>query len=361
MNNSGSLLLLGPYPPPFGGVSVHLVRLAQLLERSGVRYRILSTTKATGPGPVVSSRSRLHFLKHCLQYTSEASCIHDHTEFYQWKSMIVSLFFFSIMNRSSVPHILTIHDGTFCDRVRSVHPLVRFLIRSRLRRYAAIIVINNELRETTRILGIDQGRVFLIKSFLPFSREAVSSSHSFHAFFSSHKPILMSIGAFHEVYHFDVVAEAFLQVRARYPSGGLVLVAGSFTQSDKIRRALQKLMAGGQNPVLVVHDLPPETTLALIRDSDVFIRSAFPDGDGMSMREALLLGTPVIATETGDRPDDVPTYPADNSASLAHQVIALLSHDADRRALSERTARESQTFAEALLKLYATHLQPSSS
>ena len=45
-----------------------------------------------------------------------------------------------------------------------------------------------------------------------------------------------------------------------------------------------------------------------ILQSDVFIRSTAFDGDALSVREAMTLGIPVIATETDFRPEGVIKY-----------------------------------------------------
>ena len=45
-----------------------------------------------------------------------------------------------------------------------------------------------------------------------------------------------------------------------------------------------------------------EACLALISACDVFLRPTLEDGDSISVREALSLGVPVVASRVGTRP-----------------------------------------------------------
>jgi len=49
-------------------------------------------------------------------------------------------------------------------------------------------------------------------------------------------------------------------------------------------------------------DVNHDTCLALMSASDVFVRPTLEDGDSISVREALALGVPVVASDIGTRP-----------------------------------------------------------
>jgi glycosyltransferase involved in cell wall biosynthesis len=48
----------------------------------------------------------------------------------------------------------------------------------------------------------------------------------------------------------------------------------------------------------------------------VMVRSSLFDGDAISIREALFLGTPVVATDTGGRPDGVAVFPIGDTGRM---------------------------------------------
>ena len=57
--------------------------------------------------------------------------------------------------------------------------------------------------------------------------------------------------------------------------------------------------------VFLAGDVEHAVTLHLIKKADLLLRTTRYDGDAISVREALFLGTPVIATDNGLRPDGV--------------------------------------------------------
>ena len=63
------------------------------------------------------------------------------------------------------------------------------------------------------------------------------------------------------------------------------------------------------------------SALAIVSSSDVFIRPTLVDGDSVSVREALALGKPVVATRVGHRPSEVRLVPPGDAAALARGLV----------------------------------------
>ena len=63
-----------------------------------------------------------------------------------------------------------------------------------------------------------------------------------------------------------------------------------------------------------------DRTLVAIRGCDAFLRTTRYDGDSISVREALALGTPVVASETGMRPDGIIPFPVGDAVALERAV-----------------------------------------
>jgi hypothetical protein len=75
---------------------------------------------------------------------------------------------------------------------------------------------------------------------------------------------------------------------------------------------------------LLEGDAPHPVTLRAIADARLLLRTTLFDGDALSVREALQLGTPVIATENGMRPHGVRTIPVRDQAALELAILAEL-------------------------------------
>ncbi|MEO7649742.1 MAG: glycosyl transferase family 1, partial [Bryobacteraceae bacterium] len=76
------------------------------------------------------------------------------------------------------------------------------------------------------------------------------------------------------------------------------------------------------------------------------LRTTTFDGDSISVREALHLGTPVIATDNGMRPEGVRLIPISNPEALALAIEACLAGGRTRRGQAR------QENLEAVLALY---------
>jgi glycosyltransferase involved in cell wall biosynthesis len=104
--------------------------------------------------------------------------------------------------------------------------------------------------------------------------------------------------------------------------------------------------AGLESAVRLTGDVDHDTCLQLIAESDLFVRPNDRDGDALSVREALALGVPVVASDVGSRPPEAILF-------AAGDFQALLA--ATRRALADAgtrpSAADSVTMNE-LLSLY---------
>ena len=86
------------------------------------------------------------------------------------------------------------------------------------------------------------------------------------------------------------------------------------------------------------------------------LRTTSYDGDAISVREALYLGTPVIATDNGMRPCGVHLIPPSNPSALHRAIEETLSAP---RSLRSPKARPDERNLEAVLDLYQELIEQS--
>src|SRR5438445_12029396 len=77
--------------------------------------------------------------------------------------------------------------------------------------------------------------------------------------------------------------------------------------------------------ILLAGDVEHHATMQAISESDVMLRTTFYDGDAVSVREALHLGTPVIATDNGMRPPGVTLIPSQSLSALQQAIERTLA------------------------------------
>ncbi|HEX5708376.1 MAG TPA: glycosyltransferase, partial [Pyrinomonadaceae bacterium] len=155
-------------------------------------------------------------------------------------------------------------------------------------------------------------------------------------FFDAHEQVLTTVGLLEEHYDLALQIDALARVRERFPGAGLVII-GSGSIEGELRRLIESKPYARN--VLLCGDVEHAETLRAISESDLFLRTTFYDGDSISVREALHLGVPVIATRTELRPEGVQLIPVGDGAALAEAVNAHLSGGVERDAREGAGAR----------------------
>jgi glycosyltransferase involved in cell wall biosynthesis len=116
-------------------------------------------------------------------------------------------------------------------------------------------------------------------------------------------------------YGADVLLDAFARVRARLPSAGLVIY-GPGTRTPA-------LAADG---VHLLGELDRARALGVVAGADLFVRPSRADGDALSVREAIALGRPVVASAVGQRPPEALLFPAGDAAACAEKIFHALGN-----------------------------------
>ncbi len=90
----------------------------------------------------------------------------------------------------------------------------------------------------------------------------------------------------------------------------------------------QKLIqdSGLDEQMFAIGDVTHEACLAIIARSDLFVRPTLSDGDAISVREAIAMDTPVVASDVVARPEGTLCFKTgDATLDLALKISSLLS------------------------------------
>lgn len=165
-------------------------------------------------------------------------------------------------------------------------------------------------------------------------------------------PVIGSLAKFRGKKAAQTLIAAFARLAAAHPRARLVLIGGlgGDAQSD-ILDAITVSGLGAR--VVLTGPVERAEAVAHIRGLDVFVHAALHDGSPNAVLEAMLAGTPVVATAVGAIPEmlvhgreAVLVSPAGSPSALHEGIVAAL--DADRRALTGRAT-------EALTTRFAPH------
>lgn len=320
------VLLLGPYPPPHGGVQTHLVALRDFLQRRNIECGVVNLTRfrRVDANNVFYPRSAWELLR--LLFRFRYDIVHLHIG----GNLSLRLLGLSMVC-SLLPwaeSLLTFHSGGYpaSPAGRRARPWsLRGLV---LRRLDHLIAVNQELVDLFRRLGCDPNKISLVSPHAMGSavgaQDAVDASlpPDLQAFYDSHDPVLVTVGLLEPEYNLELQIDCMESIRQRFPKAGLVII-GSGSLEEPLRNRIA--VSASASHILLQGDVPHPITLQAIARCGVFLRTTLYDGDSISVREALQLGTPVIATDNGMRPQGVRLIPASNPEALHTMVAEVLA------------------------------------
>jgi len=316
------ILLIGPCPPPHGGVSVHVDGIRRDLTAAGIRCHVLSTDHIRWP----------HFIGSLFRHARHGWTLHLHTNGHNRNSWLLASIC-GLAGRLGAGAVLSLHSG-----IAPAYLAPSFAWRRRLARIAAssyrrIICVNPEIRESLESTGVPAERIDVIPAYIGIERPAVALNAPLVSWTEQHRPLLSATLFFRPEYGFDLLVDAVETLRRKYSSLGC-LVMGSGEDRAAAERRIRD--AGLEDSMLLLGDVSHETCLAVMSKSDVFVRPTLRDGDSVSVREALSLGVRVVASRTGTRPEGAILFSPKNLTELVAAIEA---------AFAAQTARHDTSLA----------------
>ena len=315
------VLQLGPYPPPWGGIQTHLVALRQFLLERGIPCAAINLTrfrKAEGDG-VYYPTSALGVARLLLRRSYPI--IHLHVGGNMTGRLLGLSLFCSLLPRRRT--VLTFHSGGYPSSAAGRAAGPRSLRGVVFRRFDRVIAVNPAIVELFARFGLDRDRVRLISPFaIHEPAPATALPGRLRDFCAVHRPLLVTVGLLEPEYDLPLQVDVLGDVRERFPKAGLVIL-GSGSLEEPLRAYIRAKPYAAN--VLLYGDAPHAVTLRAIADGDLLLRTTWYDGDSISVREGLHVGTPVIATDNGMRPEGVVRIPAREPTALLNAITDQLT------------------------------------
>jgi glycosyltransferase involved in cell wall biosynthesis len=244
--------------------------------------------------------------------------------------------------------VLTFHSGGFPSSPQGRALDARSFWAFVLRRFDAVIGVNRAIVEWLANLGVAQDRLHLIPPHSDALAPAGNLSDALESFYRDHDPVLLTVGLLEPEYDLRLQIDTLGKVRERLPRAGLVMIGAGSLEAE-LRRAIAA--APWAESILLAGDVPHAETLQAMAEAGMLLRTTLYDGDSVSVREALRLGTPVIATDNGMRPAEVRLIPVHDAAALERAIL-----EGTSRPRTAQPAAPSSFFSspniEAVLDLY---------
>ena len=283
------ILLVGPYPPPHGGVSVHVADIERELIAAGVTCKVLDSNRA--------SQSRV-FCAELGRYALQGWTIHLHTNGHNRNSWLLALLC-GMAGKLGGGCVLTLHSGLAPEYLSAEFPRRRKLAAFVCSLYTRVICVNTGIRDALDSLGVAKERLDVAPAYIGSLLPKASLDPALVSWLSRHQPLFSTALFFRPEYGFELLLDGLVRLRAKHSSLGCI-VMGSGEQRTEAESLVHA--AGLADSIRMLGDVDHETCLSLIAQSDVFLRTTLQDGDSISVREAIAEGVPVVASRVGTRP-----------------------------------------------------------
>jgi len=322
--------LIGSYPPPYGGVTVHIQRLMKKLDEypiDYVLYDVAGGQRERNDNRIISiHHPKLWILKYFFSGTPEI--IHNHTT--DWRGQVLV----GLMGFLGKKTVSTLHSERLVKSWKDYNVIKRKVIQIALQSTTSLIAVNAHIREFCLSLGVDPDKVFLIPAFIPpepDEKELHEIPQKIRDFVKTHDP-LISANAFkikffkgEDVYGIDLCIELCSRLKQDRDTIGFVFFLpqiGDTHYFSHLQRRIADLHL--QDNFLFVTE--PYPFYPLLLKSSVFIRPTNTDGDAISVREALFFGVPSVASDVVTRPEGTILFKNRNIDDLTKKVQDLLDN-----------------------------------
>ena len=332
------VILYGPLPPPYGGVSVYMSFLAEHLRPEVARvWAVLGDRTKSDPLVRYVRHRRLGVVPALLAEARGARVLdatHFHLEHPNRLLLPVWLAAKRLLGFEWHKNVL---DGTLPARHRDFGPARKRLFRLAARNVTEFVVVSDELRRWLRDeIGVTQP-VHVVPCLVPVPDSTLAAglpaaTERALATYTRRARRVCSIGVFIPAYGFLDAARAVEALRHETREDiGLLLLDGAFARDEDYKREV----LGGRDWITVVEGVPNAEVYQVFRLSDCFVRAVCREGYGISRVEATWAGLPVVATDAGET-RGVLTYEFGDVEGLTRQL---------RRALFERPTDEIERWA----------------
>lgn len=333
------IALVGPLPPPSGGMANQTRQLAELLAAGGATVTLVQVNAPYWPawiGGVLGLRSMFRLMPYLAalwRAAGQADIFHIMANS-GWSWHLFAAPAIWVAHCRGVAVVVNYRGGEATEFLQRSERLVRFSMR----RARALVVPSGFLKNVFSRFGMQADIVPNIIDLSRFYPRSTVRAATPHMLVSRNLEL---------VYDNETAIRAFQTVRASFPQARLT-IAGSGPDEQRLRQFV--LEQGLGDAVLFTGRLERDAMATLFRSADILLNPSLADNMPNSVLEAWSSGVPVVSTNVGGIPylakDGVTAslVPPGNPAAMAQASMLLLSDQAEWRQRVQAGLQEVQHF-----------------
>ena len=183
--NKIRIALLGSYPPPYGGVSVHIKRLHQFLtNKENIESYVYNFSSNVSGYNIINMKAVYNWLK--ILFLKQ-DIYHCHITGRHWVWLTI-FYIYSKINRAEF--IITYHSLRYTKKDFALLPSI--ILKHIFNDTTYIVVSNNNIKNTLKYLGANCKNIKVIPAFIPDTSNFNPLPKIITEFIQKHTPVLSS-------------------------------------------------------------------------------------------------------------------------------------------------------------------------
>lgn len=347
--------IIGPYPPPYGGISVHIKRMKKYLEQMNIKVNVYDESKKNNEKNVIKIKKYRYFI--FKLFFLKDDLLHFHTVDKRIRMML------GLYKITGKKVLLTLHGESLNEQLNESNFVVRKLLIYSLKKIDKIICVNPKNREELLKLGFKEGQVEYIPSYInPIEDKEDINNIPVHVneFMKKTKFLIAANGCVRfyrseDLYGFDMLIDLMNKLsNDKIDAGLLISVLDVQSQRntekeyyDGLKAEIRKLNLEDKICLFEVQDTE---FYPILRESDLFIRPTNTDGFGVSIAEAIYYNVPAVASDVCNRPEGTIIFKSRNLDELFLKTVDLIMHNDEYKNNIRNITYEDN--AEKVFKIY---------
>lgn len=301
-----TIAMFGSYPPPYGGVAIHIQRLRAMLVKNCIECIIYDISNYTKKDKKIININKIYNWYHV--FIPKGDIVHIHKSYINLKHIIFFIILYRVMGKKVV---LTYHGRRY--DVKNFNWFKRMITKATADFISHYIVVGPHIKDKLLFLNVNPNKISIIPAFLPpvIKNEEIDEIPQRIFDFMEHHTPLISANAYRisfynnqDLYGIDMCVELCNNLKKKYPKIGLILCLpyiGDLNYFNIIQNKIKDY--GIKNNFLFITQ--PYQFYPILMNSDIFVRPTNTDGDAVSIREALYFRVPVVTSDIVPRPEEV--------------------------------------------------------
>lgn len=346
------IAIVGPLPPPSGGMANQCRQLVRLLREEGLAVELIQTNAAYKPSwvgniPVLRAFFRLvPYLMALWRAAGRNQLFHIFANS-GWAWHLFAAPAVAIAQFRGIPVIVNYRGGNADPFLASAPGYVSRMLRG----VAAVVTPSGFLRDVFAKYDIPATIIANIIDLTRFKQRETG--------FDGHAPHLIVARNFEDIYDIPTAIRAFAGVCKRFPEARLTL-AGTGPEREACERLATEL--GIRERIHFAGRIDNDRIPELYADADIAINPSTVDNMPISILEAYASGVPVVTTDVGGIPyiaeheKTALLVPAKAPEAMADAILRLLDTPSLAESLIVNGLREAKTYAWPVVREHWTGL-----